>query len=95
MTVGIIDDMRATVDFEAVWDRICACAGQDFRQVRGKVFQYAVVGGAVVPTTTNRHLPKAQFAKAVERFPVSGPGALSDLQGPSYLYAILTDSRVR
>jgi hypothetical protein len=26
---------------------------------------------------------------------VSGPGALQDLQGPSYVYAILTDPRVR
>lgn len=86
--------MSALAYFEVVWNRICTCAGQDFRQVRGQVFQYAVVREAVVPTTTNRQLTKAQFAKAFERFPVSGPAELSDLQGPSYLYALLTGSRV-
>jgi hypothetical protein len=29
--MGMLDDMSASAVFEAVWDRICACAGQDFR----------------------------------------------------------------
>ena len=27
--------------------------------------------------------------------PVDGPGALQDLRGPSYLFAVLMDERVR
>ncbi len=81
--------------FEDVWKRIVACEGAVFRQLRGKEFRYRVTGGSVVPTTTNRQLAKSHFARAYERLPVSGPGELQDLQGPSYLYAILTDPRVR
>jgi hypothetical protein len=39
-------------------------------------------------------LTRTQFQKAYERSPLQGPGQLQDLQGPSYLFAILTDPRV-
>jgi hypothetical protein len=48
----------------------------------------------VVPSTTYRLLPRSQFARAFERAPLGGPGQLQDLQGPSYLFAILTDPRI-
>jgi hypothetical protein len=83
------------VSFDGVWARVVAAAGQEFRQVRGKAFTYSVQGNALVPSTTNRELPRTHFEKAWERFPVRGPGELQDLQGPSYLYAVLTDPRVR
>lgn len=61
---------------------------------RGQPFTYTVIGSSVRPSTTNRMLPRSQFEAARKRLPVSGPGELSDLQGPSYLFAILTDSRI-
>jgi hypothetical protein len=82
------------VGFDVVWQRIVALQGQAFRQRRGKPFTYVVSGGCVVPSTTNRLLPRSQFARAFERAPLGGPGQLQDLQGPSYLFAILTDPRV-
>jgi hypothetical protein len=39
-------------------------------------------------------LARTQFQAAYERSPLRGPGQLQDLQGPSYLFAILTDPRV-
>jgi hypothetical protein len=81
------------VSFDAVWSRVVAAEGQEFRQVRGKAFTYSVQGNAVVPSTTNRVLPRALFERAWERLPVAGPGELQDLQGPSYLFAILSDCR--
>jgi hypothetical protein len=81
-------------DFDVVWRRIVALQGQTFRQRRGKAFTYVISGGAVVPSTTNRLLSRSQFAHAFERIPLRGPGQLQDLQGPSYLFAILTDPRV-
>jgi hypothetical protein len=39
-------------------------------------------------------LPRAHFGRAFDRMPLRGPGQLQDLQGPSYLFAILTDARV-
>ena len=81
-------------DFDTVWQRIVALQGQTFRQKTGRSFSYAIRGGCVVPSTTNRQLPRSQFARAYERAPLRGPGQLQDLQGPSYLFAILGDPRV-
>jgi len=80
--------------FTPVWDRIAGLAGSEFRQKTGRPFTYTVTGIAIVPSTTNRLLARTQFQKAYERSPLQGPGQLQDLQGPSYLFAILTDPRV-
>jgi hypothetical protein len=85
---------RGDMDITTVWTRIEGAEGEVFRQVRGQEFSYEVRSGGVVPSTTNRLLPRSHFEKALERMPLSGPGQLQDLQGPSYLYAILTDSRI-
>ena len=81
-------------DFDTVWHRIVTLEGQAFRQKTGRAFRYGISGSSVVPSTTNRQIPRSHFARAYERAPIDGPGQLRDLQGPSYLYAILTDSRV-
>lgn len=81
--------------FDVVWTRIEANQGQDFRQKRGGKFTYVVESGCVVPDRTNRLLPRSHFEQAFERTPLSGPGQLQDLQGPSYLYAILSDPRIK
>lgn len=80
--------------FDVVWQRISALEGEVFRQRTGRPFTYVVTSGGVLPSTVNRLLGRSQFLKAYERSPLRGPGALQDLQGPSYLYAILTDPRV-
>ena len=79
---------------EEVWAQIEDLQGQEFRQKRGGRFSYKVVGGHVVPDRTNHQIPRSQFAKAFERWPVAGPGELQDLRGPSYLFAILSDHRI-
>jgi hypothetical protein len=81
-------------DFDIVWQRIVALQGEMFRQKTGRSFSYAIRSGCVVPSTTTRQLPRSQFARAYERAPLRGPGQLQDLQGPSYLFAILADPRV-
>jgi len=85
---------RDMVGFDVVWQRIVTLQGQTFCQKRGKAFRYRVSGNSVVPSTTSRQLARSQFARAYERAPLRGPGQLQDLQGPSYLFAILTDARV-
>ena len=86
--------MSPTVAFETIWQRIEAFAGQEFRQKRGGEFTYVIESGCVSPNRTNRMLPRSQFEQAWERMPPDGPGALQDLQGPSYLWAILIDPRI-
>ena len=82
-------------DFDEVWRRIIAHATEEFRQVRGGVFTYLVDGNVVIPDRTDYQFARSEFIKAYERMPVSGPGALQDLRGPSYLFAILMDDRIR
>ena len=74
-------------DFEVVWQRIVGHIGETFRQKGGNTFTYDVVGNTVIPDRTNRLVARSQFEQAWERMPVTGPGALQDLQGPSYLWA--------
>lgn len=45
-------------DIDRVWACIEANAGQQFRLKQGKPFTYRVYGGAVVPSTVNRSLPR-------------------------------------
>ena len=80
---------------ELVWSRIVAHQGETFRQKRGKPFTYRVTGGAVHPDTTNQVLARSEFARALERMPLGGPGEINDLRGPSYIYAIVMDDRIR
>lgn len=86
---------EATSGFAVVWSAIEHNAGQTFRQARGQAFTYAVRGNAIVPSTTPARIARSQFEQAWRRMPVAGPGELSDLYGPSYLFAILTDRRIR
>jgi len=83
------------VNFETVWRRIEAHAGQIFRQKRGGECTYQVRSGTVRPARTNRALSQSQFARAFEHVPLSSTVPLQQLQGPSYLYAILMDDRIR
>src|SRR5665647_1476032 len=84
----------AMSEFTDVWQRITDVQGQTFHQKTGRPFTYTVAHGSVLLSTANRQLARSQFARAYERLPLRGPGQLQDLQGPSYLYAILTDPRV-
>ena len=84
-----------TRSWESTWRRVLALQGEAFHQKRGKPFTYTVRHGAVHPATTNRALPRSHFQKALLRMPLDGPGEIQDLQGPSYIWAILTDPRVR
>lgn len=82
-------------EFAATWAKVQLHSGETFSTVSGKEFRYEARESGVEMLTTNRLLPRSDFEKAFARMPVGGPGALQDLQGPSYIYAILTDPRLR
>lgn len=83
------------VSFMEVWLRVEANAGETFAQIRGGEFTYEVRSGAVWPDRTNRGLPRSHFERAFELVPLRSTTAIQHLQGPSYLYAILMDDRIR
>ncbi|RJE85215.1 hypothetical protein D3P07_21870 [Paenibacillus sp. 1011MAR3C5] len=80
--------------FEQIWKRIVELEGNEFRQVRGKIFTYKISGDSFIPSTTNYIVPRSQLEKAWQRMPLEGPGAISDLVAPSYIFALLMDTRV-
>lgn len=83
-------------DFEAAWQRIVAAAGTQFRTKQGLLFTYAISGTTVIPDRTGYPLHLSHFRIAFERMPLNGPGEINVLvRGPAYIYAIMTDSRIK
>ena len=82
-------------NIDTVWHRIVAHECATFTQVRGAQFTYSVSGSSLRPDRTKRILPKSSFEQALRRLPLSGPGAIQDVPGPSYMFAILADPRSR
>jgi len=84
------------IDIEAVWSRIVAHQGETFHLLKGQAFTYRVEGNAVVPSTTQVKIHKSQFAKALSSVPFKKVADVpKDVFGPSYVYAILMDPRIR
>jgi len=82
-------------DPNEVWRRIEQHAGEKFRQLGGRPFSYQIRSGCVIPTTTRRQIHRSQFAQALKLVPLENTVPVHHLQGPSYIYAILMDSRIR
>ena len=84
------------MNFETVWANIEKHAGEEFTTKNGIAFTYHMDGASVVPDHTGYPLARSQFAKAAEIKDLRGPGQISfSVRGPSYVYAILTDPRIR
>ena len=79
-----------------IWSQIRRLEGQEFRTKTGKSFTYSVYGDSLTPSRTEYNLGKIEFAKALAKVPLKGPGEISQtVRGPSYVWAILHDPRVR
>ena len=83
-------------DFEQVWARIQAYGGKELHTIRGLAFTYTVSGATAETRRTDFPLSKTDFRAAHEAMPVTGPGEIKTLvRGPSYVFDILTDPRIR
>lgn len=78
-----------------IWQRIEDHQGEVFYQKTGGEFRYHLVGNCLHPDRTNRAISKSQFEKAYKLVPLENTVPLQKLQGPSYLFAILMDRRIR
>jgi hypothetical protein len=79
----------------AVWSRIGQHEGEGFQLLRGDVFTYEMFDNYLRPVGRVRHLSRTNFGRALDRVPLDNTRSISDLQGPSYVYAILMDLRIR
>jgi len=84
------------VSIDEVWQRIEIHSGETFRQIKGGEFTYAVEGGHVYVSRTPQRIPKSHFEKALDYVPLINTVPLQKkLRGPSFIYAIMMDSRIR
>jgi hypothetical protein len=82
--------------FVEVWKNIKDYSGAIFYTKTGYPFTYTVIDDVVKTSRTNYALYMDQFEKAYALAPVKGPGEYSNMvRGPSYVWAILHDDRIR
>jgi hypothetical protein len=89
----------ASQEWNQIWERIKAHQGQEFRTLKDKSFSYELDPNGLIAWPRKRHptprsLPHGDFERARRRRPLQDPSQLSDLEGPSYVFAILTDPRI-
>ncbi len=83
------------IKFETIWNRIKAHEGETFTQIRGGEFTYEVAGNVIIPDRTNQNFPRAHFEEAFSMVPLTNTTGIQHLRGPSYIYAIMMDDRIR
>jgi hypothetical protein len=86
-----------TASIKAVWRQVVQHAGETFHTVRGLPFTYRIDGNGFWIEREGREihrLTRAELEVACERRPLPSTTALQDLHGPSYLFALLNDSRI-
>lgn len=84
--------------FEEVWQHIVKHQGEEFRTKTGIVFKYKVIGEDVIPLhIANGNPRKKDFLKAYELGEIKNISQLNaaKIMGPSYVFAIMTDNRIR
>ena len=83
-------------DFITIWNNILEHEGETFYTVTGKPCSYKILGNQIVLQNTNRNIPRSNIEKALA---VINPSVSKferiNLQGPSYIMAIITDPRIK
>ena len=84
---------------EAIWRRVANHHGQEFQTVRGLPFTFEVEGTGIWffrdGKRVNRKLTRTQFEMALSRCPLTRTTEIKDLMDYPYLFAVLTDRRIR
>ena len=77
---------------ESIWENIKRHAGEVFCTVSGLEFTYQVVGEKLIHTRSKVAISKSAFEKAIVLNPQKPSDLHNDVVGPSYIYAIISDS---
>src|SRR5262245_23653549 len=83
------------IGIDELWVRLARHESDEFRQIRGRRFRYRLTDSGLVPDTTDWVIPRTHLAQGLERVPLRNTTPVQDLFGPSYIYAILMDPRIR
>jgi hypothetical protein len=83
-------------EFDIVWSRIKSLVGQQFTTKTNLPFSFLIQSDILLPSRTEYNISKKNFRIAYEIVPYEGPGILNrQVRGPTYVWAILHDRRVR
>jgi len=84
---------------ESVWHRITSHQGEEFKTATRLPFTYAVEGLGIWffrdGRRINRKLTRTQVEVAIARCPLTRTTEIKDLMDYPYLFALLTDTRIR
>jgi hypothetical protein len=87
--------LKTSPSIDPVWERIKLNSGQTFRQKTGGEFTYLITDEHLIPDRTPQRIPRSQFEKALEFVPLFNTAGIQHLRGPSYIFAVLMDRRIR
>ena len=78
-----------------IWEKVKLHQGEIFHTVSGLEFTYRVRGETVIHTRSKTTLSRSDFEKAIFLAPQKPSDLHNNVAGPSYVYAIIKDSRLR
>lgn len=82
-------------DNDRIWTNILNPQGEEFHTVRGKTYSYKFSGNQLVLLNTNRNIPRRNIEQALTVInPTVSKFEEMNLQGPSYIFAIISDPRI-
>ena len=76
---------------EGIWGQVVSMAGKKFATSRGKKFSYKISGEYVIVKESDARIPRSQFEKAQQMWPVSGPSRLVGVYAPSVVWSIMKE----
>lgn len=79
----------------SIWEKVKQHQGETFQTVTGLKFTYKVIGEKVIHTRSKATLSRSAFEKAVSLNPQKPSDLHNAVFGPSYVYAIISDPRLR
>ncbi|MFC2145432.1 hypothetical protein ACFLQQ_03790 [Actinomycetota bacterium] len=83
------------IGIDELWSRVKSSEGEVFHQIRGGEFTYSIERDYLQLNRTNQAISKSDFKEALELVPLKDTTLVHHLRGPSYIYAILMDRRIR
>jgi hypothetical protein len=89
-------DVSARPSIDEVWGRIRAHQGETFHTKTGLPLTYTVTDNRLTTSRSHVALSVTGFSTVLKRVPVASPAHInSEVRGPSYIWAILHDPRIR
>ena len=83
-------------NIDCIWENIKQHSGKLFKTAKGIPYDFHVEGDYIKLHNTNRSIPKKDVENALSiKEPTVSKFQKAGFQGPSYLYGIITDNRIK